>query len=108
MKDTVACRVLGYDSISPNSETTFPNEKQIEEFKRRFKHILVVFDNDKPGLHNLWKVRNKYPELNYFYIPKELGAKDLTDLIKLKGLEEVKELVKQFMLNFKWNESIYS
>lgn len=102
MKDTMACRVLGYDSISPNSETTFPNEKQIEEFKKRFKHILIIFDNDKPGLHNLWLIKKKYPELNYFWIPKSLGAKDLTDLIKLKGLEEVKKLVKQFMSNYKF------
>ena len=102
MKDTIACRALGYDSVSPNSETTFPNEKQLEEFKQRFKHILIIFDNDKPGLHNLWLVRKKYPELNYFWIPKSLGAKDLTDLIKLKGLEEVKKLVNQFMSNYKF------
>ena len=102
MKDTIACRALGYDSVSPNSETTFPNEKQIEEFKQRFKHILVIFDNDKPGLHNLWLIKKKYPELNYFYIPKELGAKDLTDLIKLKGFNKVKELVGQFMSNYKF------
>lgn len=102
MKDTMACRALGFDSISPNSETTFPNEKQIEEFKKRFKHILVIFDNDKPGLHNLWLIRKKYPELNYFWIPKELGAKDLTDLIKLVGLDKVKELVNQFMFNYKF------
>ena len=102
MKDTMACRALGFDSISPNSETTFPNEKQIEEFKKRFKHILVVFDNDKPGLHNLWLIRKKYPELNYFWIPKKLGAKDLTDLIKLVGIEKVKELINQFMSNYKF------
>ena len=100
MKDTMACRALGFDSISPNSETTFPNEKQIEEFKKRFKHILVIFDNDKPGLHNLWLIRKKYPELNYFWIPKKLGAKDLTDLIKLVGIEKVKELINQFMSNY--------
>ena len=62
----------------------------------------MIFDNDKPGLHNLWLVRKKYPELNYFWIPKSLGAKDLTDLIKLKGFEEVKELVNQFMSNYKF------
>lgn len=100
MKDTMACRALGFDSVSPNSETTFPNEKQIEEFKNRFKHILVMFDNDKPGLHNLWLIRKKYPELNYFWIPKELGAKDLTDLIKLVGIDKVKELVNQFMSSY--------
>lgn len=102
MKDTIACRMLGYDSVSPNSETVFPSEKQIEEFKKRFKHILIIFDNDKPGLYNLAKIRRKYPELNYFYIPKLLGAKDLTDLIKLKGVEVVKELVNQFMSNYKF------
>ena len=65
---------------------------------------IVVDDASTDGTGELCK---SYP-IQYFYIPKELGAKDLTDLIKLKGLEEVKELVKQFMLNFKWNESIYS
>lgn len=102
MKDTMACRALGFDSVSPNSETTFPNEKQIDEFKKRFKHIIVMFDNDKPGLHNLWLIRKKYPELNYFYIPKSLEAKDLTDLIKLVGIEKVQELVNQFMFNYKF------
>lgn len=102
MKDTIACRALGYDSVSPNSETTFPSEKQIEEFKKRFKHILIIFDNDRPGLYNLAKIRRQYPELNYYFIDKSLGAKDLTDLIKLKGFKEVKLLVNQFMSNYKF------
>lgn len=103
MKDTIACRALGFDSVSPNSETTFPNEKQIEEFKKRFKYIIVIFDNDKPGIHNLWKIRKQYGNsLNYFFIPKCFGAKDLTDLIKLKGFNDVKKLVNQFMSNYKF------
>ena len=102
MKDTIACRALGFDSVSPNSETTFLLDEQVEEFKSRFKHILIMFDNDKPGLHNLWRIRKQYPELNYFYLPKSLGAKDLTDLIKLIGFDKVKELVNKFMSNYKF------
>lgn len=101
MKDTISLRGFGISSISPNSETTFPTEKQIEEFQKRFKHILVVFDNDKPGLHNLWKIRKKYPNLNYYYLPKTL-AKDFTDAIKKIGVEEMKKLVNQFMFNYKF------
>lgn len=102
MKDTAACYALGIPSVSPNSETSFPTKKQIEEFKERFEHIIVIFDNDKAGLHNLWKQRKQFPELDYFWIPKEYGAKDLTDLIKLLGFDKVKELTKQFLTNYKF------
>lgn len=101
MKDTVCLRGFGFSSISPNSETTFPSEKQMEEFQKRFKHILIIFDNDKAGLHNLWKVRKKYPQLNYYYLPKWL-AKDFTDAVKKVGKEQMKEYINQFMLNYKF------
>ena len=101
MKDTMCCYRLGIPSVSPNSETTFPVPKQIEEFKKRFKHIIVMFDSDRPGLLNLIKIRHIYPELNYFFIPKSEGAKDLTDLVKLKGYDYVENRVRELLKTYK-------
>ena len=72
-----------------------------EEFKKRFKHILVLYDNDRPGLHNMWLIRKQHPELNYFYLPFYL-SKDFTDSIKLVGVENMKEYVDEFMSNYKF------
>jgi DNA primase len=101
MKDVVALYGFGIAAVSPNSETLFVDDKKLEEFKQRFKHILVVYDNDRPGLYNMAKIRREHPELNYFYMPWYL-AKDFTDSIKLVGVENMKEYVNEFMSNYKF------
>ena len=100
MKDLMAMYEFGIPAVSPNSETLFVDDKKLEEFKQRFKHILVIYDQDRPGKHNMWLIRKQYPELNYFYMPWYL-AKDFTDSIKLVGVENMKEYVNEFMSNYK-------
>ena len=102
MKDVIAMYGFGITAVSPNSETLFIEGKKLEEFKQRFKHILVIYDNDRPGLHNMWLIRKKHPELNYFYMPWYL-AKDFTDSIKLVGVDNMKEYINEFFneYNFK-------
>lgn len=101
MKDLMAMYEFGISAVSPNSETLFIDDKKLEEFKQRFKHILVIYDNDRPGLHNMWLIRKQHPELNYFYLPFYL-SKDFTDSIKLVGVENMKEYVNEFMSNYKF------
>ena len=101
MKDCISLYGFGIPACAPNSETLFVNDKQLEEFKQRFKHILVVYDQDKPGKHNMWLIRKQHPELNFFTMPKDL-AKDFTDSVQLVGVDKMKELVKQFMSNYEF------
>jgi hypothetical protein len=101
MKDLMAMYEFGIPAVSPNSETLFIDDKKLEEFKNRFKHILVLYDNDRPGIHNMWLIRKEHPELNYYYLPWYL-SKDFTDSIKLVGIENMKEYVNEFMSNYKF------
>ena len=101
MKDVVALYGFGIAAVSPNSETLFLEDKKLEEFKQRFKHILVLYDNDKPGMHNMWLIRKEHPELNYYFLPFYL-SKDFTDSIKLVGVDNMKEYVDEFMSNYKF------
>ena len=101
MKDVVAMHGYGIAAVSPNSETLFIEDKKLEEFKQRFKHILVLYDNDRAGLHNMWIIRKQHPELNYYYMPWYL-SKDFTDSIKLVGVDNMKEYVNEFMSNYKF------
>ena len=100
MKDVVALYSFGIAAVSPNSETLFIDDKKLEEFKQRFKHILVLYDNDRPGKHNMWLIRKQHPELNYFYLPFYL-SKDFTDSIKLVGVDNMKEYVDEFFKEYK-------
>ena len=101
MKDVCALYEFGISAVSPNSETLFIDDKKLEEFKKRFKHILVVYDQDRPGKHNMWLIRKQHPELNYYFLPWYL-AKDFTDSIKMVGIENMKEYVNEFMSNYKF------
>ena len=101
MKDLMAMYEFGISAVSPNSETLFVDDKKLEEFKQRFKHILVIYDNDKPGLHNMWLIRKEHPELNYYYLPWYL-SKDFTDSIKLVGRDNMKEYVDEFLKEYKF------
>lgn len=101
MKDVCALYEFKIPAVSPNSETLFIDDKKLEEFKQRFKHILVIYDSDRPGRYNMAKIRREHPELNYYFLPKYL-AKDFTDSIKMVGIDEMKEYVSEFMSNYKF------
>ena len=101
MKDVVAMYGFGISAVSPNSETLFLDDKKLEEFKQRFKHILVLYDNDRPGLHNMWLIRKQHPELNYYYFPWYL-SKDFTDSIKLVGIDNMRDYVNEFLKEYKF------
>lgn len=101
MKDVCALYEFGIPAVSPNSETLFVDDKKLEEFKQRFKHILVVYDSDRPGKSNMAKIRREHPELNYYFLPKYL-AKDFTDSIKMVEVDEMKKYVNKFMSNYKF------
>jgi hypothetical protein len=99
MKDCMAFYDLGITAIAPCSETVFLHENQLEALKKRFKHIVVFFDNDIAGISNMRKIKKKYPELIFYFIPRKLEVKDLSDAIKKYGKEKVKDYVWQELGN---------
>lgn len=101
MKDCIALNRLGVAAVSPNSETLFIDDKKLQEFKQRFKHIIVLYDNDRPGKYNMARIRREYPELNYYFLPNYL-EKDITDTIKRIGFEKMEKLVKEFISKYKF------
>lgn len=99
LKDCMSFKSFGISAVAPASESTFCTDKQIEEFKKRFKYIIVMYDQDRAGKYNMAKIRHKYPELIYFVIPKELDSKDFSDLRKKFGKDKTKDFVLRY---FKW------
>lgn len=101
MKDCISLHGFGIAACAPNSETLFINDKQLEEFKKRFKHILVFYDQDRPGKHNMWLIRKQYPELNFFCLPKHL-EKDFTDTVAKIGVDKMRVYINQFISDYKF------
>lgn len=99
MKDVMCLYELGINAIAPNSENLFIPNNVLEQLKKRFKYIIVLYDTDIAGLNNMKKFKKDYPELLYTWIPRKYLAKDISDLYKLKGKQFTLNLVIQFL---KW------
>lgn len=96
-KDIMCLYGLGYTAISPPSEGTLLPVERVEELKKRFKTILVMYDNDEAGRKSAKKMADKF-ELKIVEIPEDSGEKDLTDYYKRYGKENTSILLESILI----------
>lgn len=96
-KDVMLAYELGIPAIAPCSEVLFLSNKQIQHLKKRFKTIVVCYDTDITGIHNLKQIRVKHPDLHTFFIPRKYGVKDISDFFKKYGEEETRRLAGELL-----------
>jgi hypothetical protein len=101
MKDSMCFHELGIPACAPNSENAFVSDSVLENLKARFKHIIVFYDNDIPGIHNMRKIKAAHPELTYFYIPRKYEAKDFSDFYKKYGRQETLATINKELKKYK-------
>ena len=99
MKDLMSLYAYGISACAPNSETVFMTDKMLEDLKTRFERIVVLFDTDIPGISAMRKLKKKYPELEYFFIPRKYKCKDFSDLRAMYGEKETKKLIIKWLKN---------
>lgn len=99
-KDCMLAYELGIPAIAPCSEVLFLSKRQIQHLKNRFNKIIVIYDTDITGIHNLRQIRNKFPELYTFFIPRKFGVKDISDFYKKYGEEKTREYTRQLLEYF--------
>lgn len=100
-KDLMCLSEFGIPAIAPNSEQLFVEDKTLDKLKSRFKKIIVLYDNDKTGLHRTWTIRKQHPELIYTYIPRSYHAKDISDFCNKNGKKETFNLIKKYLIYLK-------
>ena len=100
LKDVMALHVLGFTAIAAASENSDIPKVAIDNLKKRFKHICVLFDNDLPGVQGAEKFAKKH-DLPFFYIDVKLlmceKIKDVSDLVKVRGAEEATRMINNFL-----------
>lgn len=92
LKDLMAFNKLGIsniEAIAPDSENTMIGEKAIGELKPHYEKIVVLFDNDEPGIKAAQRYKDKYG-FNTILLPME---KDLSDSVKVHGIDKVREVL---------------
>jgi hypothetical protein len=90
LKDLMAynkLKISNSEAIAPDSENTMINESTISLLSKRYNSIIVLFDNDEPGVKAAEKYKSKYG-FNYVILDLE---KDLSDAIKVHGIDKVRD-----------------
>lgn len=89
LKDVMCLYEMGFNAISPSSETTFIPKNILEELKKRFKQLVILFDRDAAGVQNARKYSKEYG-LDAIFVHKKFKAKDVSDAVKANGFVNVK------------------
>lgn len=89
LKDVMVLHEMGVDAIAGSSETTFIPDNVLKSLRRKYKHILILYDRDKIGVHNSRKLSKEY-KLDAFLINKKFKAKDISDAVKDNGFDTIK------------------
>ena len=98
LKDIVGFRGLGieeWDVIAPESENALIPADYMEVYKKRYKNIKTLFDNDEAGERAKLLYKEVY---GLGFLDFNLGQKDLTDSLEVNGKEKVKQLLITLLL----------
>ena len=90
LKDLMSLKKLGIgniECIAPDSENTMIGESVIGRLQEKYSKILVLFDNDEPGVKAAQRYTDKY---GIKFIHLDL-SKDLSDSVKDHGIEAVRD-----------------
>ncbi len=90
LKDCMAFRLFNLNAISLQGEANKLEAGLVTKLLRRFDKIIVNYDNDDQGIKSAKGLVDKYKFDNFVFDE----AKDLSDLIKLKGIDYTKEVLK--------------
>ena len=90
LKDVMCLYEMGFSAVSPSSETTFIPTKKLDELKKRFKHVIILFDRDEAGVRNARKCSKEY-KLDAIFVHKKFKAKDVSDAVKVNSFFVIKE-----------------
>lgn len=71
----------GIPALATQGEGYSMSETAINELKRRYKRIYILFDNDKPGIEDGIKLAKETGFIN-LVLPEFKGGKDISDLYK--------------------------
>jgi hypothetical protein len=96
LKDVMVLDSLGYNAITPNSETSLIPNVIIEELKQRFTTLIVFYDNDIPGKKASAKMCETY-NLHSFDLPETTNTKDIAEFMQKYGYDTTRNLLGDIM-----------
>lgn len=90
LKDVMCLYEMGFSAIAASSETTFIPKDILRLLRRKWKHIIILYDRDKTGMKTAREYSKQY-HLDAIFVHKRFGAKDISDAVRDNGFFAVKD-----------------
>jgi 5S rRNA maturation endonuclease (ribonuclease M5) len=91
LKDVMSIRdVMNIPSVGLQSESVMMKQSVMDEYKKRFKKVICLFDNDKAGKSLSIQFTKEY-SIPHFFVSELEGVTDFSDLVKKVGKIKAKE-----------------
>ena len=90
LKDVMCLYEMGFNAIAASSETTFIPDDILEDLRNKWKHIVILYDRDRPGVQAARKYNRQYG-LDVILVHKKFKAKDVSDAVRDNSFFAVKE-----------------
>lgn len=103
LKDVMVLYKMGYDAISPSSETTFIPNDILTMLKLKYKYIYILYDRDNTGVKQTRAYSQKY-NIIPLLVNKRYHAKDISDAVKVNGFDTMNEWLHKEIDNYERNQ----
>ena len=90
LKDVMCLYEMGFYAISASSETTFIPDDILTYLKKKWKHIVILYDRDRTGMLKARGYSKMY-KLHPVFVNKRFRAKDVSDAVKANGFQIIKD-----------------
>ena len=90
LKDVMCLYEMGFNAISPSSETTFIPDDILKSLRYKWKHIVILFDRDATGMKKAREYSKQY-KMDAIFVNKKFKAKDISDAVRDNSFFAIKE-----------------
>lgn len=91
LKDVMVLYELGIPSVAPQAESIIITQEKYNMYRKRFKRIVLLYDNDGPGVKATERICSELG-IPHIYMPE--GSKDASDFVKNHSLNQLKSYLK--------------
>ena len=90
LKDVMCLYEMGFNAIAASSETTFIPDDILKSLRKKWKHIVILYDRDATGMKKARDYSRQY-KMDAIFVHKKFKAKDISDAVRDNGFFAVKE-----------------
>jgi hypothetical protein len=99
MKDVMVLYEMQIPAVTLQSESALMNTLMFESLRKRFNNIIVLYDNDSPGIKFSDKISKSFG-LKQIFLPKFGPEKDISDYVREHSFNDGVKMMNSLLMKY--------